>query len=108
MLVCIQFPLADFRRFLDNPTSLLSRPGWPTPEPEYEFVRSFGAIQTRKRGGLSGWVGENEVCEANRALRFDQIPVHVDSEIRVPLQCAFRRLFFDGLAVGKFETGISS
>lgn len=110
MLVGLQFPFADSRRFLGDYTGLLDRPAWPSPEPEYEFVRSFGSIQTRRRGGLLGWVGENEICEADRALRFDQIPtyVSVQSGLRVPLQCAFRRLFFDGLAVGKFEVGINT
>ena len=55
-----------------------------------------------------GWVGENEVCEANKALRFIGIPAYEDQTHHVPLQCAFRRLFFDGLAVGKFETGINT
>jgi hypothetical protein len=114
MLIGLQFPLADSREFVSTYTGKLNRPAWPSPEPGYEFVRSFGSIQTRKRGGLLGWVGENEICEADRALRFDQFekfrytygPRRARKSAHVSLRCAFRRFFFDGLAVGKFETGI--
>lgn len=74
-----------------------------------DFVRSFGSVRKRRLGGLTGWVGESSICEANRALRFVSIPTFQDREgLHVPLKVAFRRLFFDGLAVGKFEVGLGS
>jgi hypothetical protein len=116
VLVGLQFPIADSRKFISAYTGRLNRPAWPSPEPEYEFVRSFGSIQTRGRGGLLGWVGENEICEADRVLRFDRLEPFYTEPYRglgfvrdrnpVHLRCAFRRFFFDGLAVGKFETGV--
>lgn len=109
-MVSLQLPFADLRAFLSH-TGKLYRPAWPTPEPDDEFVRSYGNVQTRWGGGLRGWVGENEVARADRGIRFDgQIPSYVSphSNLRVPLQCAFRRLFFDGLAVGKCEIGLNT
>jgi hypothetical protein len=110
VLFSIQFPFADSRAFLEEETGLLSRPTWPVPSADYEFVRFFGSVRSRKNGGLKGWVGENQVCEAERALRFHKIPTFVDSEsgLRIPIQVVFRRFFFEGLALGKFEVGIGT
>ncbi len=108
MLISIQFPFADARKFLVG-TGRLSRPEWPLPVPDTEFVRSFGSIRFRKLGGIEGWIGENEVCEADHALQFCGNLSFFDphSSFQLFLRCAFRRLYFDGWAVGKFEVGIS-
>lgn len=107
MLFTIQFPLADSRRFLDVETHKLNRPPWPTPIPDYHFVRSFGIVRRRWRGGLTGWIGESEVCEAVKALRFDRVARFVDRTGEpLWLGIAFRRFYFDGLAIGKYEVGI--
>jgi hypothetical protein len=108
MLLSIQFPLADSRRFVDTETGVLSAPGWPFPKTDTEFVRAFGSVKLRRRGGASGWVGENDICEAHRAVRFPLLPTFVDhlGQSRVPFTCAFRRFFFEGSAVGKFEVGL--
>ena len=110
MLLSIQFPFADSRKFVATQLALLGRPGWPSPFPDYEFVRSFGSIRVRRRGGIRGWLGESEICEARRALRFNQIPTLMDPQTksRTDLRCAFRRFYFDGLAVGKFEVAIAN
>lgn len=109
MLISIQFPLADSRRFIGENTGLLSRPVWPSPSPDIDFVRYFGSIRTRMGGGLRGW-GENLICEADNALRFRELPSFEVSEsgLIIPLRVAFRRFFFDGYAVGKFEVGIAT
>jgi hypothetical protein len=110
MLFSIQFPFADSRAFVDGETGVLSRPTWPSPSVDREFVRSFGSVRSRYRGGIDGWIGENETCNASRALRFSYVPTFVDYQpsVKIPLNIAFRRLFFDGIAVGKFEVGIST
>lgn len=107
MLLSIQFTFADTRKFLEN-TGRLDVPGWPLPTPDSEFVRCFGSIRKRRRGGIEGWIGEDEVCEADRALRFCSSLRFVDSKSvsSILLRCAFRRLYFDGWAVGKYEVGI--
>ncbi|URD50043.1 hypothetical protein [Chroococcidiopsis sp. CCNUC1] len=107
MLISIQFPFADARKFLEN-TGRLDVPGWPLPTPDYEFVRCFGSIRRRRRGGIEGWIGEDEICEADKALRFCNSLKFVDSKLAssILLRCVFRRLYFDGWAVGKYEVGI--
>jgi len=108
MLLSIQFPLADCRRFINTDTGVLYRPGWPRPTVDDEFVRSFGAVRVRLGGGVHGWLGEDNVCEARRAVRFPALPTYVDQleRRRIPLRCAFRRFFFEGSAVGKYEVGV--
>jgi hypothetical protein len=105
MLFTIQFPLADLRRFTEDGIYLLTRPAWPTAAPYEDFVRSFGPIRPRPSGGIDK-VGEHIICEAKRALRFDNLlPLEMKSG-RVNLRGAFRRFYFDGYVVGKFEVGI--
>lgn len=109
MLISIQFPMADLRGFIRT-TGRLSKPGWPLPTPDKEFVRTYGAVRIRPRGGLSGWIGENEICEATRAIRLSACLTvkSTDSPTAIPLRVAFRRFFFDGLAAGKFELGLAT
>jgi len=109
MLLSVQFPFADSRAFLNGGVKVLGRPTWPSVSPDSDFVRSFGSIRSRRLGGLSGWVGESALCEAGRALRFSKITNFKDPQagLNIPLSLSFRRFFFDGLAVGKFEVGIT-
>ncbi|WP_041468265.1 hypothetical protein [Chloroherpeton thalassium] len=109
MLLTIQFPFVDLRGFSEA-TGRLAKPGWPIPTPDDEFVRFSGAVRVRKRGGICGWLGENEVCEANRLIRLSYCPKIKDdhSGRQFTTRIAFRRLYFDGLAVGKFELGIAT
>lgn len=109
MLLSIQFPFADFRNFLDD-TGRLPVPNWLFPNPDSDFIHYFGSIRYRKGGGAAGWVGENKICEAQRAIRFDDNPgqLALKVNLNVPLECAYRRFFFDGWAVGKYEVGINS
>lgn len=110
MFLSILFPFADSRYFLDGKVSLLGRPLWPSVSPDIDFVRSFGSIRKRKLGGMHGWIGEGAVCEANRALRFLHSPRFSNAAARVviPISVAFRRFYFDGLAVGKLEVGLTT
>jgi hypothetical protein len=114
MLLIIQFPVADSRLFIDSDTQCLGCPVWQIPNPDIDFVRHFGPIRKRWRGGLSGWVSENLVCEADRALRFRNLLRYSYYEndereediLHLPFGVAYRRFYFDGLAVGKFELGM--
>jgi hypothetical protein len=107
MLLALQFPLADSRPFVKD-SGLRRIPGWLEPRPDEEFLRYFGMIRLRKSGGLPGWVGENEVCEANQALRFPRGlgSVPADHARRIRLHCLYRRFYSDGYAVGKYEVGV--
>ncbi|MBN2056131.1 hypothetical protein JW905_14470 [bacterium] len=105
----IQFPFADSRGFIAS-SGRLDMPVWPLPTPDREFVRYHGPVRLRRRGGLSGWVGENKVCEARRCIRLLRCP-SVDRRSdgrRYATRVAFKRLYFDGFAVGKLELGLTT
>src|SRR5579871_800218 len=108
MLFTMQFPFADCRRFAPGPTGLIRHPSWPSPLVK-EFVRSFGGVRERLSGGVAFW-GENYVCDAHGAIGFkNSIPPFTASDgTKIPLEVAFRRLYCDGLAVGKFEVGLAT
>jgi hypothetical protein len=110
MLITFQFPLADTRAFLGSETNELNIPNWLAPLPDRDFVRHFGLLRRRPRGGLTGWIGESIICEADRAIRFKYMRPYKDSksDLVVPLKVAFRRFYFDGYAVGKFEVGFGA
>ena len=115
MLISIQYPIADLRPFVESEGGRLTRPGWPWVTPGEDFVRAFGGVQKRYRGGLPGWVGEGVHCIAAKSIRFQPGEPHFfnlqDTELgldaKVPVRVAFRRLYADGLAVVKVELGFS-
>lgn len=109
MFLTIQYPIADSRAFLDTDTGVLNYPVWPDPIEDQDFVRYFGMIRTRNKGGLNGWVAEQKICDAKNAIHFDTPPIYkdIDEDFQVPFKKIFQRFYFDGLSVGKFEIGIS-
>lgn len=106
MLIVLQIPLLDLRGFEPN-TGRLRKPTWPIPDQSTDFVRNFGAIVQRPLRGLNGWLGEDLVCNAKNALRCKR-GVQTHGSRRDSLSVVFRRFYFDGLAVGKFEIGFAS
>ncbi|MDQ5823212.1 MAG: hypothetical protein M3441_03250 [Chloroflexota bacterium] len=108
MLLSIQFPFADLRRFVEN-TGKLPAPDWP--DPKYtQFVRFFGGIKRRALGGVEGWVNEETICDFRKQLLFSEglptIQTGDSSEVRTKV--AFRRFYFDGKVAGKFDIAIAS
>jgi hypothetical protein len=109
MLITLQFPFADSRAFVSHDTYKLALPSWLTPVPDCDFIRSFGVVRRRPKGGLTGWVGETYICEANHAIRFQSIEAFRDDlGNSIKFKIAFRRFYFDGVAVGKFEVGLAA
>jgi hypothetical protein len=110
MFIAVQFPFADVRPFLPEDTNRLPSPTWPLPEPNREFLRSFGIVKPRRRGGIKDWPGEELYCRATRALRFMSGFARLDKDGGATLfrerYCAFRRLMADGRAVVRLELGI--
>jgi hypothetical protein len=98
VLVAVSFPIADLRSFC-GPDLRLAKPLWAAPRPRRDFVRGFGGLIVRPRGGAVGWPGEHVTCEAAHAMRFVHLPPSIP--------CVYRRFFFDGHATGKFEVGFS-
>ncbi len=113
MFIVIQFPLLDARAFVGENTATLNCPAWPAPQPDSDFVRSFGIVRRRRQGGLSGWVGEERICEARHALRFAKSglkythPAAAELADSTNIRVAFRRFYCDGLAVAKLEVGLA-
>jgi hypothetical protein len=117
MLTAIQIPFADARPFLESGGARLHSPGWPFPETDLEFVRSFGVTRKRRRGGIPEWPGEEVYCEARGAVRFAPgahgiVPDDDEGQVLHP-SCAFRRLLTDGRfgaaggVVSRFEAGFT-
>jgi hypothetical protein len=100
MLVSLHFPCADARGFLPGAAGRLIRPHWELPDPDTDFVRHFGPLRIRVKGGSKLFGGEHTVCRADGALRFPSWP---DKNLR----CVFRGFFADGEALAKFDVGIA-
>jgi hypothetical protein len=107
MIFVIQFPFLDSRSFDSRDHERLIRPYWVLPEPDKDFARSIGVITKRKRGGFAGWVGENYICNARNAIRFEGVPPFKIAKASMGnlIKPIFRRLYFDGNALGRFEFG---
>jgi hypothetical protein len=108
MLIVVQFPFADVRGFVPAPTHRLSAPAWPLAVPGKDFVRSFGGIEKRRRGGVEDWTAEDVYCRAAYPLRFypplRTIPFETASAA-IELRSAFRRLLSDGEVTVRLEFG---
>jgi hypothetical protein len=106
MLVHLQFPIVDLRG-LAGEDSRLPVPNWPSPLQDEEFIRSAGMIRKRLSGGLQGWTAEELYCDARRSIRF--VPGgHGSQDLSARrIRVAFRRFYFDGVAVAKFEVGLA-
>jgi len=109
MFASVHFPIVDTRSFLSD-SGRLSKPLWPIPSPDIEFVRSFGPVRHRPLGGMPGWIGEGEICDASNALRCEHSLRTQANNLSpsLPLRIVFRRFYFDGLASGKFEIGFAT
>jgi hypothetical protein len=107
MLLCLQFPLADARGFVAD-TRRLSTPQWQLPEFGTDFVRYIGPLRRRKAGPLQGWVSENTIADARRALQFTSLALALENDFTQPVHGAFRRFLCDGLTLGKFEVGLDN
>ncbi len=107
MVVAVQFPFSDARRFVSEETNRLLVPRWPLANAGSEFVRSFGQVRRRLRGGVENWSGEELYCVADRALHFDP-PLsrqRLDTAAAsLKATCIFRRFFSDGVVVSRLES----
>jgi hypothetical protein len=105
MFFTSEFPICDARDFTDSERRL-SLPPWPFPEPGKHFVRCFGPVRRRARGGHPVWADEIYYASAHRAVRY------VNLNQQTPGSClrwrgATRRLFSDGTAIVRLEIGLS-
>lgn len=104
MFVVCQFPISDARSFLPQ-TVRLSVPHWRDPQPR-EFVRGFGPVKRRRRGGHAAFADEAYYASARQALRIPNLE-HAELVPGHPgAHCAFRRLHYDGTALARVEVGL--
>lgn len=102
MIIFLQYPITDFRRFLPDETYQVGSPTWPNTAAYRQFVRSFGQVKERRKGGVVGWVGEHQICDARNGLKLDlNGPAFRSSQGKIHLRCQARYFYFDGRAVGK-------
>ncbi|QJX09968.1 hypothetical protein [Rhizobium brockwellii] len=105
MLCLFQIPIADLRPFVQT-QARLSKPNWLVPEPDVEFLRTFGGLRNRYLGGLTGWVGEGIICRARNAVTFPE--GLVDRTFGTDTWRVWgvtKSLFHDDLALAKLEIG---
>jgi hypothetical protein len=97
MFVTVCLPLCDMRPILQTAT-LERSPPWPEPVPGRHFVRMFGGVRDRVRGGIAGWTGEERYCDASKALRFQPRLTEQFRSAGLPFRPAriLRRLFVAG------------
>lgn len=101
MILFFQFPVTDRRLFVSN-AARLALPLWPSPQPYREFIRSFGVVKPRLKGGFPGWIGENAICDAWSTFQF--LPKPTNKHAHLPrINCIQKHFFADGVALGKFE-----
>lgn len=95
MFVVVELPFADMRSLANQAeTTRLARPTWPIPAADYDFIRNFGVIRNRRKGGLEPWAGEQYYCNAAASLIFVRSP---RKEAPLRLEPLFRRLITDGV-----------
>jgi len=109
MFIAFQIPFADERSFLPDLGKRLTWPTWPFPISGREFVRGFGQVRDRRRGGIENWIGEDVYCRARSAVTFDP---SLDLQLLGPRlapqrpTCVFRRLLANGGPVARLEIGL--
>lgn len=96
LLASVSYPIADLRVFSSADHGRLAKPLWPLPEPGVEFVRQFGAVRRRRRGGTPEFPGEDLYCSAVNAIGVLRA---------TDRSCVYRRLYLSGQAEGKIEVG---
>jgi hypothetical protein len=121
MLVALQFPYVDVRKFIAEETKRLPVPTWPFPQADSQFIRSCGAVRKRVDKGSADWAGEEFFCTAKRLVKFvgpipprngerasffDQAVPLKSSGASVRPYCAFRRFRVSVPATVRLDLGI--
>ncbi|MDL9998325.1 hypothetical protein QTI24_06930 [Variovorax sp. J22P240] len=109
MFVIVQYPFADLRGFLAQPTGRVARPAWPVAQIGSDFIRSSGKVRPRHRGGVADWAGEELYGDVSSALKFSdrlQQTVSLVGETAYRPTCTFRRFHSDG-TIARVEVGLA-
>lgn len=105
MLIFAQFPITDIRQFDAQSNSKLVAPLWPAPIPYNEFMRTGGQIRSRQKGGVAGWMGESEICDVHRAVKYLEFGEYFDRSLKTQVSAKNLASYFysDGIALNKYE-----
>ncbi|WP_183562716.1 hypothetical protein [Mucilaginibacter sp. SP1R1] len=95
----ITFPIVDLRPILPE-TNKLKKPSWPILKLDVKspFIRNFGCVKDRLKGGSEFWGSEDKFCDARGVMQFAKL-----SSGTKPI---YRRFFSDGLFMNKLEIGL--
>ena len=113
MLFVWQLPFSD-ARLLSATGARLQAPDWPTPRMNSDFVRGFGPVLRRRRGGHEEFVDERVYAAADHALRFQDL---TQQSIKIgdrslTLAVPFRRLLCSDRQLGgvcaRVEVGLET
>jgi hypothetical protein len=104
VLVIFQIPIGDARAFVPA-IPRLPAPHWLDPQPR-EFVRGFGLVRARRRGGHTAFADEAYYASARQAIRLPRLEHAELTPARFRAACAFRRVHSDGLALARVEIGL--
>lgn len=118
LFVHIQFPIIDFRHFL-NDEFKRELPVFPAPTTN-TWLRNFGHVRERRTDTCPYYIAENKFCEAHNAIKFEKLPLFIGKKsyesshgkcnwIEYPLFdkiCKFRRFRSDGDLKSCFEIGM--
>jgi hypothetical protein len=109
LLIVAQIPLVDLRPLITTSPARLPVPPFPFPTPGSQFVRCFGHIERRRRGGHEYWADEIFFSSAAGALGLPGLELtRLGRKHRSVIpSCAFRRLLCDGGSVARIELGLS-
>lgn len=109
MLVIIQFPIFDLRKFYDSEFQpLVSWNSILDKDINKEFIRSMGPLTSRKNGANS-YGDEAVFAKSKNAIRFNSLPMISLTKEGVRkkkyIKPIFRRFYFDGDICSKYEIG---
>lgn len=104
LFALVQIPFGDIRRFVERPSGP-ARPVWSAPSIGCDFVPGLGPLNFRPLGGHRLFTNEQTYCDLSHTLKFSgDSKLGASSDYR----CYGRRLFFDGVAVGRIEVGFGA
>lgn len=87
----------------------LKVPSWPQPDMQRKhFLRNFGQVAERKRGGSNDFAAEESYCSARMSIRYKDLhkqAYQLETGQSVVIYNSYRRLYADGYFLTKLELG---
>jgi hypothetical protein len=107
VLLTALYPICDLRPLLGTSPGRLSRPEWPEPQVDSEFIPWFGAVRA---GGRNARLRGERVCRAAHAMRLLSWPAAGASGQAGagPFRVVFRDLRADGDVLARFDLALGT